>query len=77
MSARELRSALNKEIKALTDEQALEVYKYVKTQYSEDNFDANAPEVLAKIEKSLASVANQKKYTTDEIVTFINQWSTR
>lgn len=79
MSARELRTALIDEIEALTDVQALQVYEYLKTHYGEeeDSFDANSPEVMAKIEQTLANVGKSKTYSTEEILTFISEWSTR
>lgn len=55
MSARELKTELHEQIEALTDEQAMEVHEYVKTQYGEEDndFDAISPEMMAKLEKSL------------------------
>ncbi|KAB7730980.1 hypothetical protein F5984_09115 [Rudanella paleaurantiibacter] len=79
MSARELKAELHQRIEDLTDEQLLQVYAFVNEQYGggEGDFDPNTPEVLAKIEKSLASVGEQKTYTTDDILTLIKQCNTR
>jgi hypothetical protein len=78
MSARDLKTELHERIEALTDEQTVQVYEYISTQYMEsDNFDANSPEMVAKIEQTLANVGKSKTYSTEEILTLISEWSTR
>ncbi len=79
MSANEIKTLLHQKIELLSENDALEVYDFLSTYYSKqsDEFDQNAPDIVNKIERSLANVGNGKTYTTDEILTFVKQWSTK
>lgn len=79
MSANEIKALLHQKIESLSEVQALEVYDFVSGYYSEqpDAFDENAPAVVTKSEQSLANVGSGKTYTTEEILTFVKQGSTR
>jgi hypothetical protein len=77
MSARDVKAALIEQIETLTDEQALQVYEYVQTQYGEE--DSPTPELLEELRKDLeqAQQTNYAGITTPELQQKMKQWLTR
>lgn len=79
MSARELKTALIEEIKALTDEQTLQVYEYVRIQYLDDDPIMTTPEMIEELRIDLdeARHVNYTGITTSELQQKMKQWLTR
>jgi len=77
MSARELKTVVHDQIEALTDEQTIQVYEYLSSQYGKEL--STSEEMIAALRHDLetARVGGYKGITTNELQTKMRQWLTR